>query len=215
MSHILLIDDEQDLLVALGRLLRATGHEVTTVDSGEKAVSLARSNGIDLIIQDLELKSDDLDGMALAYQLKAILAVPLIVISGHDLSEAKAAGMITLQKPFDLVDLLQLVRANLNHKDIVEKKTTPMEKTSISFGGVTVKKKLALKLAAIIVPAILSGVTGTFLVLKSTVERDHQVLLDLLSRVDKQTMEMARITATVDVLKTMVGRPLRRFPDEP
>ncbi len=50
--RILVVDDDRQVLDALGRLLRARGHEVVTVESGEGAVALAREVDFDLALCD-------------------------------------------------------------------------------------------------------------------------------------------------------------------
>ena len=39
-GHILLVDDEGDVLITVGAFLRSSGYQVTSVESGDKALAM-------------------------------------------------------------------------------------------------------------------------------------------------------------------------------
>jgi len=54
-GHILIIDDEAALRQTLARILQRAGHEVTTAESGEMALSLIANTAFDVIYMDLRM----------------------------------------------------------------------------------------------------------------------------------------------------------------
>ena len=55
LGRILIIDDEASLRQTLARILQRAGHEVTTAESGELAISLIASTPFDIIYMDLRM----------------------------------------------------------------------------------------------------------------------------------------------------------------
>ena len=54
-EHIMVVDDEEDILELVGYNLERIGYKVTRVDSGEDALRIARDKEPDLILLDLML----------------------------------------------------------------------------------------------------------------------------------------------------------------
>ena len=54
-GHILIIDDEASLRQTLARVLQRAGHEVTTAESGELALSLIAATAFDLVYMDIRM----------------------------------------------------------------------------------------------------------------------------------------------------------------
>jgi two-component system phosphate regulon response regulator PhoB len=65
---ILVVDDEEDILELVRHHLKREGYAVQCADSGEKALTAARTGPVDLIILDLMLPG--IDGLEVARQLK-------------------------------------------------------------------------------------------------------------------------------------------------
>ena len=53
--RILLVDDDKDTLRVLSRVLRASGHDVTTAEDVASAMEAARAKPFDLLVSDLGL----------------------------------------------------------------------------------------------------------------------------------------------------------------
>ena len=85
MARILIIDDEERNRRLFEVFVKADGHEVQTVASGEAGLAAATSNAPDLILLDLMMPGRD--GFEVARALKAnpaTQAIPVIVISSLD-----------------------------------------------------------------------------------------------------------------------------------
>jgi len=116
MSRVLVVDDEPQLLRALGISLRARGHEVELAASGTAALDLAGRVPLDLIILDLGLP--DLDGVEVVRALRGWSTTPIIVLSARDAQADKVAALDAgaddyMTKPFGMDELLARIRAAL------------------------------------------------------------------------------------------------------
>lgn len=104
MSTVLCIDDEPAILRLLSVVLAADGHEVMTATTGREALTIIGRDAVDAVLLDLGLA--DRDGLELIPAIRAITAVPILVISARGEVAEKvtaldlgAADYIT--KPFD------------------------------------------------------------------------------------------------------------------
>src|SRR5690606_17784536 len=104
-QHILVVEDHEPTLHILTKVLRRSGHRVTSSNSLASAVAAAQEATFDLIISDLGLP--DGNGVDLLRQLGGAFAGPAIALSGYgteaDIESTRAAGFaIHLTKPVDL-----------------------------------------------------------------------------------------------------------------
>lgn len=117
--HILVIDDEQQILRALRTILSQQNYQVTTSASGEEGLALAAAAQPDLMILDLGLP--DLSGVAVCQRLREWSDLPVLVLSAHDSEAEKVAALDAgaddyLTKPFGVEELLARVRVALRHR---------------------------------------------------------------------------------------------------
>ncbi len=66
-KKILLVDDEMDTLLVVGKQLTDAGYAVITTDKGIEALDLAKSQQPDLIILDIQMPG--IDGVEVAHRL--------------------------------------------------------------------------------------------------------------------------------------------------
>jgi two-component system KDP operon response regulator KdpE len=116
--HILVIDDEPQILRALKTILTARQFRVTTASRGEEGLTLAAANPPDVIILDLSLP--DMDGFEVCSRLREWTHVPIIVLSVRDAERDKVAALDKgaddyLTKPFGIEELLARIRVALRH----------------------------------------------------------------------------------------------------
>jgi two-component system response regulator AtoC len=111
MSRILIVDDEPSVLFTLGELLGERGHETVKARSAEEA--LARVDGVDLVLTDLEMGATS--GLDLLRQLREREpALPVILLTAHGSERAAVAAMKSgawdyLTKPFETDELMLTV----------------------------------------------------------------------------------------------------------
>ncbi len=116
MDHILIVEDEEHLAIGIKYNLEAEGYLVTTVGDGPAALALFHENpaAIDLIILDLMLPG--MSGYAVCETLRDEgHTVPILMLSARTLVEDRIRGFdvgtdLYLQKPFDLEELISVVR---------------------------------------------------------------------------------------------------------
>ena len=104
-ARILFVDDHEDTLEVMRRLLTRCGHKVVTASSYRKALSLGHQQEFDLMISDIGLP--DGNGYELLSALQAVSPIKGIVLSGYgmkaDVDLSVAAGFSAhLKKPCDI-----------------------------------------------------------------------------------------------------------------
>ncbi len=86
--HMLLVDDDLELLEAMARNLGRRGFHVTIADDGARALELLASSSFDVMVVDMLMPG--IDGAALFRRTKKLEApLPVIMLTGHgDIKEA-------------------------------------------------------------------------------------------------------------------------------
>ena len=117
-AHILVVDDEIEIVRALRRSLTANGYKVFTASSGEEAFELMSRHRPDLILLDLVLPG--MSGLEVCRRMRAESNIPIIVLSvkgtEHDKVEALDLGADDyVSKPFGIDEVLARVRVALRH----------------------------------------------------------------------------------------------------
>lgn len=111
--RILLVEDHDDTLVVLARLLRMSGYEVQACGSAQSARQLADGGGCDLLVADIGLP--DGSGLDLMRDIKQRHGMPGIAMTGHgehDAQACQAAGFSRhLLKPVAFDDLLAAIES--------------------------------------------------------------------------------------------------------
>ncbi len=116
--RILLVDDDPDLLRLLSMRLVGVGYEVSTAESGEKALGQFSAYRPHLVITDLRMEG--MDGMALFDAIREInTSVPVIILTAHgsipDAVAATRSGVFSfLTKPLNGRDLIREVEKALS-----------------------------------------------------------------------------------------------------
>jgi two-component system, OmpR family, KDP operon response regulator KdpE len=134
-SRILVVDDEPQILRALGINLRARGYEVATAGDGAEALQAASAHVPDLVVLDLGLP--DLDGVDVITGLRGWSSVPILVLSGRADSVDKVSAFDAgaddyVTKPFGMDELLARLRAML-------RRTAPTtDQPTVEFGEICI-----------------------------------------------------------------------------
>ncbi len=112
-AHILVVDDDEDILRLLGMRLRARGYRVSTAGSAEAALAQLAVDPPRVVVSDVRLPGRD--GLALFEEIRATRpALPVILLTAHgtipDAVEATSRGVFGyLTKPFDSQILLEKI----------------------------------------------------------------------------------------------------------
>ena len=135
--HILVIDDEPQILRALRTILTAKQFRVTTASRGGEGLTLAAAQPPDLVILDLSLP--DMDGVVVCERLREWTQAPIIVLSVRDGERDKVTALDKgaddyLTKPFGIEELLARIRVALKHSAQTQGAPNPV----ISAGPITI-----------------------------------------------------------------------------
>ena len=138
--HILVIDDEMQILRAMRTILTEKQFRVTTASRGEEGLALAAASEPDLIILDLGLP--DIDGVTVCAHLREWTQTPIIILSVRDSERDKVAALDTgaddyLTKPFGIEELLARVRVALRHS-ASRKSTQGAQSKEVKAGPITI-----------------------------------------------------------------------------
>ena len=118
-EHILVVDDEEDILELVSYNLKKEGYLVTTVATGEAALKVTKSKSPDLVVLDLMLPNvDGLEVCRLLKQEPATQHIPIIMLT----AKGEEADIVTglelgaddyITKPFSTRVLVARVKAVL------------------------------------------------------------------------------------------------------
>lgn len=122
MPHILVVEDEQHLAIGIKFNLESEGYRVTVVGDGQTALAALEQTTppIDLVVLDLMLPG--MSGYAVCEGLRARGSdVPVVMLTARTLVEDRIRGFdagtdVYLHKPFDLEELLSVIRNLLGRR---------------------------------------------------------------------------------------------------
>jgi len=154
-THVLVIDDEPQILRALRTILTAKKFQVSVARNGEEGLTLAASLLPEVIILDLSLP--DIDGVEVCKQLREWTQVPIIVLSVRDSERDKVKALDSgaddyLTKPFGIEELLARIRVALRHSTLAQgSKSTRVKAGSVEIDlveHIVTRQGLEVKLTA-------------------------------------------------------------------
>ena len=120
-SHVLVVDDDEQIRSPLRRLLSLEGYSVSTAADGEEALRFAAERFPDLVVLDRMMPG--LDGIEVCRRLRA--ADPrlcIIMLTARDAVPERVLGLETgaddyVVKPFAFAELLARVRGCLRRRE--------------------------------------------------------------------------------------------------
>ncbi|MBF0358113.1 MAG: response regulator [Magnetococcales bacterium] len=116
LDHILIVDDDPDLCVLVGEVLKKNGYQVSIAADGNGLREALASSTIDLIVLDLILPGED--GLELCRNIRARSNIPVIILSAKGSEMDRIIGLEMgaddyLPKPFHPRELLARVKSVL------------------------------------------------------------------------------------------------------
>ncbi|WP_262689449.1 response regulator [Kordiimonas aestuarii] len=115
-THILLVDDEENILEPLDHYLKSQGLETSLARDAKSALELIKKLPIDLAVLDIMLGQSD--GLELCRDIQHVKPMPVIFLSGRAEDTERIIGLELgaddyLAKPFNPRELLARIRAVL------------------------------------------------------------------------------------------------------
>lgn len=116
MPHLLVVDDDEDILSLLTKFFRKHGYPVAVASGGEAMFEVLAKQPIDIVILDVMLQGED--GFSLCRKLRAGSKLPVIMLTAMADHTDRVVGLEIgaddyLVKPFDARELLARVKAVL------------------------------------------------------------------------------------------------------
>ena len=125
-SHILVVDDEDDILELLRYNLEQEGYAVTEARDGIEGLFAARESSPDLIIMDVMMPR--MDGVQASLRIREdpdLKKIPIVMLTARSEESDQVTGLdagadIYLAKPIAMPVLLSQVRATLRSRQLGE-----------------------------------------------------------------------------------------------
>lgn len=128
-ARVLVVEDEPRMAELLAAYLRAAGHEPECVADGREALQAWVDRRHDLVLLDLMLPS--LDGLALCRQLRALSAVPIVMLTARAEEADRLAGLeigaddYIAKNPFSPREVVARVKAVLRRSRAAMRAAAP------------------------------------------------------------------------------------------
>ena len=122
MGHVLVVEDEEPIARAWGRLLRRSGYEVTLTSTASRALDVVSDSEVDLVLTDLHLHNEGMGGIELMRRLRVDNEeLPVVVVTGdgdaNSIMQTIEQGVHRyLLKPVDPRELLTIVHAAVSEQ---------------------------------------------------------------------------------------------------
>ena len=116
MQHILVCDDEEDIVAALKIYLEADGYCVHTAYTGADALKIVREEPVQLALMDIMMPG--MDGITAMAKLREFSNIPVILLTAKSEDSDKILGLSVgaddyITKPFNPVEVLARVKSQL------------------------------------------------------------------------------------------------------
>lgn len=216
-THILIVDDEQDICTLVAQYLSDEGYQVSVAHDGAEMRAVIARDPVDLVLLDIVLPNED--GLSIARQLRVENPnVGIIMLTGRGDTIDRIVGLEMgaddyLAKPFHLRELLARVKSVMRRAESVPAEGPPPaegESSRLRFAGWEFDLHTRELVSPDSEPVRLTS--GEFDLLKVFVTHPNQVmsrdrLLDL-----TRGREAGPFDRTIDV---QVGRLRRKLGDDP
>jgi signal transduction histidine kinase len=122
-AHILVVDDEQDILQMVSLCLKQSGYLISTASCSEEAYRLLELNGFDAIITDVMMPGED--GISFLGNVhQRMPEIPVIIMTGYSqlqvaVNAIKNGAFDFIHKPFDFSYLRTVVEKATTYSKLV------------------------------------------------------------------------------------------------
>ena len=137
MYHVLICDDQPDIVNALKIYLSSEGYRLFEAYTGKQALELVRTEDIHLVLLDVMMP--EMDGITATAKIREISNVPIILLTAKSETEDMVLGLNVgaddyITKPFVPVEVLARVRSQLRRYAKLGSKTESADELVV--GGI-------------------------------------------------------------------------------
>ena len=142
MYHILICDDQPDIVEALKIYLRPEGYELYEAYNGREAVELVQEKDIHLVLMDVMMPV--MDGITATKRIRAFSNVPIILLTAKSETEDMVLGLNVgaddyITKPFVPAEVLARTRSQLRRFARLGSRIQD-ENGTLTLGGVSINE---------------------------------------------------------------------------
>lgn len=139
MYHILICDDEKEIVQALEIYLKGPDIDILTAYNGQEAVDLVKSRTIHLILMDIMMPVKD--GISAMKEIRAFSNVPIILLTAKSQDEDMISGLDQgaddyITKPFNPDEVKARVRSSLRRYIQLSGSNSAAGRSLIQVGGI-------------------------------------------------------------------------------
>lgn len=137
-TQILIVDDDQEIVVAIARNLEAEGYRTYRAYDGLQALEIIAQERIHLVILDIMMPN--LDGLSATMRIRDQKNIPIILLSAKSEDSDKILGLTMgaddyITKPFSPPELLARVKSQLRRYMKLGDRTGLCDGERITLGG--------------------------------------------------------------------------------
>ena len=126
MTHIMVVDDDQDLAEMLGIVLTGAGFEVDLVNSGDQVKAIFEAHKPDLVLLDVMLPG--MSGIEVAKEIRETSMVPIVMLTAKGDTQDVVLGLEAgaddyMIKPFNPSELVARIKVRLRRSPAAESTT--------------------------------------------------------------------------------------------
>lgn len=166
-GHVLIVDDEREILASLEDVLHDEGYRVERAESGETALQLVRTETPDVVLVDVWMPG--IDGIKTLQAVKESNAdIEVVVMSGHGnietaVAATKLGAFNFIEKPLSIDTVLRIVDSAVQARRAKEPKVTDAVDVMLDGAskGIQRVRRAIRRAAKDIGPLLIAGERGT------------------------------------------------------
>ena len=143
MYHVLICDDQPDIVNALKIYLKPEGYRLFTAANGKEALEIIQTQEIHLVLLDVMMPV--MDGITAISRIREFSNVPIILLTAKSETEDMVLGLNVgaddyITKPFVPVEVLARVRSQLRRYALLGSRPEPDE-NQLTIGGISLNDR--------------------------------------------------------------------------
>ena len=145
--HILVVDDDREIVRSLAKLLEVEGYQVYKAYNGMEALDILMERQIHLILLDVMMPK--LNGLSALMKIREKNNVPVIMLSAKTEESDKVLGLSMgaddyVTKPYNTAELMARVKSQLRRYFSLGAAATGRDENILKNGGLTLNKNTKL-----------------------------------------------------------------------